>query len=356
MKKKLLTFSVIFVFAVLLVAAFAVNASAASATCPANNGGAHYAGTAADCENACVCLMCGEELTAALGHNAGSPATCGSAQKCTTCQKEIAPALGNEYCVGDRDAADCTNDMSCKTCLRLMERHTGHSIAADAHVDCGHAIKCQTCHAITQNAEGAHTFDWANAVTVREATETSPKLVDVKCTTCNRTYERVYEGTTTDSEGLGSVDATPDVVGATLKVDTLKRADYADTKLGKKYDMLQTFKLTMEKGGVAITPTEARVVTMTLNNAAAKAENIKVFAMKDDGSYEEMNVVSTENGKVRFETTYFSGTQFAIVDADSKGLSTGALIGIIAGAVGVVAIAAVVVVVVLSKKKKPAAE
>ena len=78
--------------------------------------------------------------------------------------------------------------------------------------------------------------------------------------------------------------------------------------------------------------------------------------MKDDGSYEEMNVVSTENGKVRFETTYFAGTQFAIVDADTEaGMSTGLLIGIIAGGAAVVVAAVAVVLVVALKKKKPEA-
>ena len=359
MKKKLLTFAVIFVFAVLLVSVFAVNASAADATCPVTKGN-HDAGPAADCENPCVCQACEQVLTPALGHNPGAPATCGAAQKCTTCQKEIAPALGTDHCVGDIEAATCTLDKRCKTCLRLMERKTGHSIPADAHVDCGHAIKCQTCHAITQNAEGAHTFDWKNATTVREATETSPRLVNVKCTTCERVYERVYPDTTTDSEGLGSVDvgegeSASEIIGATLKVDRLKRADYVDTAIAKEYLMLQTFKLTMEKNGVVVNPTSPRTVTMTLNDAAAEVKNLKVFAMKEDGSYEEMNVVATEQGKVKFETTYFAGTQFAIVDADAQpGMSTGLLIAIIAGGAAVVAVVAVVLVVVLKKKSKAA--
>ena len=102
-------------------------------------------------------------------------------------------------------------------------------------------------------------------------------------------------------------------------------------------------------------------MTMTLNNAAAKVKNLKVFAMKEDGSYEEMNVVATEQGKVKFETTYFAGMQFAIVDADAPvvsepdtGMSTGLLIAIIAGGAAVVAVVAVVLVVVLKKKPKAA--
>ncbi len=363
MKKKLLMFAVVFVFTVLFVSVFAINASAASPTCPVT-GGKHFAGDAATCETDCICQACGEVLTPAFGHNPGLPATCGTAQKCTTCRKELNPKLGDEYCVGNREHADCTNDKVCKVCNRLMEAKLGHSIPADAHVDCGHAIKCQTCQDIIQNAEGEHTFDWANAVTVREATETSRRLVNVKCTTCERVYERVYPGTITDSEGLGSVDVgegagASEIIGATLKVDSLKRADYADTAIAKKYQMPQTFKLTMEKNGVVVNPTSPRTVTMTLNDAAAKVKNLKVFAMKEDGSYEEMNVVATEQGKVKFETTYFAGTQFAIVDADAKldtGMSTGLLIAIIAGGAAVVAVVAVVLVVVLKKKKPQSAE
>jgi len=367
MKKKLLMFAVVFVFTVLFVSVFAINASAASATCPVT-GGKHFAGDAATCETDCICQACGEVLTPAFGHNPGLPATCGTAQKCTTCRKELNPKLGDEYCVGNREHADCTNDKVCKVCNRLMEAKLGHSIPTDAHVDCGHGIKCQTCQDFIQNAEGEHTFDWANAVTVREATETSPRLVNVKCTTCERVYEREYIGTTADSEGLGSVDAgegagASEIIGATLKEDSLKRADYADTAIAKKYQMLQTFKLTMEKNGVVVNPASPRTVTMTLNNAAAKVKNLKVFAMKEDGSYEEMNVVATEQGKVKFETTYFAGMQFAIVDADAPvvsehdtGMSTGVLIAIIAGGVVAVAAVAVVLVVVLKKKKPQSAE
>ena len=357
MKKRILRFSVIFIFAALLVCALAIGANAASATCPVT-GGSHNAGPAADCDSPCVCTECGEELTPKLGHNPGAPATCGSAQTCTTCGEVIKEALGYDHCVGDIEAPTCTQDQFCRVCTRRMAKATGHSPVGTA--DCGHGVKCSVCSAFTENATGQHTFDWANATVVREATADSPKIVNVKCTTCERTYERSYQATINDSTGTGSIETTPENIGTSMTIDdSLKVADYADTELAKNNDLLQTFKLTLEKAG-GLTGTQTVTIALS-EDAKDAADEIKVYAMLEDGSYEEMEIVSVKDGKIQFKTDYYANTQFAfvvenVVENERSGLPVGALIAIIAGGVVLVAAVAVVVVVVLRKKKAGAKE
>ena len=362
MKKKILKFSVIFVFAALLVCALAMTTNAASGTCD------HVPGAAATCTTPCVCLRCGEELYPVRGHSSAAPATCGDPETCIMCGTEMKPAKGYEYCVLNASEPTCTVPSYCLVCGHVAAQATGHTVVDTA--DCGHAVKCLSCCEIMEDRTGEHTFDWTTAVTVRAASADVPGIVNVTCTTCERTFERSYTNAIADTEGSGSVVSTVEMAGATLKVDTLAVADSASTQLAKDYSMLQTFKLTLQRDGTVVTPSGARVVTMALNNGAKQVEQIKVFAMKADGTYEEMKVVSVEGGKVQFETSYFSGAQFAIVDAKAapnnnsnantnngadNGGNIGLIIGIVAGGVVVVA-AAVAVVVVLRKKKANSAE
>lgn len=352
MKKSFLRFAVVFALLALIICAFAVTAHAEEneippCTAPGSNG-VHMAGRNATCETDAVCDLCGEILVPRLGHNPGPVATCAAPQTCTTCQKVLVPQLeqNEENCLPNIDAATCTESRVCKICSRVMNKALGHTEEGTA--DCGHAVRCSTCKAITQNATGKHTLDWENATTVREAGEGVPELIEVTCTTCNRKYERarLTSNTTTN----GSIAATGDTAEAVFEVEILKVADYADTKLGKKYDMLQTFTAALRTNDGNVQPSDKVEVTIALNKTLSEMgkDDVKLFVIKEDGSYEELEIISMENGSVKFETEYLA--QFAIVE--KGGLPLGALIGIIAGAVVLVGGGVAAIVIVACKKKK----
>lgn len=357
MKKKFLKLTVVFVFAALLICALALSTSAASDECPSPNSdnGKHLPGIAASCLNPRLCMLCGEILEPQRDHAFNTKPTCGEGAACVMCGEipEGYEALGDEYCVGNIPAATCLDDKRCKVCERLMEKAQGHK--AVGTVDCGHGVKCSVCHEMLEDKKGNHTFDWANAVTVREATDDTPGIAEVKCTVCQSVCEHMFGTVIQDAEGVASIGSTADVMGATLKVDALASADFAENELAKKHGgALQAFRLALERDGAVYAPNGSRVVTMVLNQNAKAADDLKVFSVKEDGSYEEMTVVTVEGGKVQFETSLFSGAQFIMIDgAAESGLSTGALIGIVAGGAAVVVAAVAIVLVVVLRKKKP---
>lgn len=360
MKKKFLKMAVIFAFAALLVCALAVSTSAASDKCSSDKSqnGEHIRGRAASCLNPCICQLCGEILEPQRDHAFTTKPTCGEGAQCVMCYQipEGYEALGPEFCVGNISGATCLEDKRCKVCERLMEKAHGHNATGTA--DCGHSVTCSVCFDTLEDKKGAHTFDWANATTVRELTDTVPGILEVKCTVCQMVREHMFGAVTQDENGLASIETTGDVMGATLKAEVLKRADFAQTKLAKKYSgALQAFRLDMERDGAAYAPSGERVVTMALNESSKAATDLRIFTVKEDGSYEEMSVVSVDGGKVQFKTSYLSGANFVMVDGEAEaGLPMAALIGIIAGGVVVVAAVVVVLVVVLRKKKAEAAE
>ncbi len=357
MKKKFLKLTVVFVFAALLICALALSTSAASDKCANSADGNHLPGRAASCLNPRLCMLCGEILEPQRDHAFNTKPTCGEGAVCLMCGEipEGYEALGYEFCEGNISAATCLDDKRCKVCERLMEKAHGHN--AVGTVDCGHSVNCSVCFQTLEDKSGNHTLDWANATIVREATDDTPGIAEVKCTVCQTVREHMFNTVMQDDEGLASIGTTADVMGATLKVDTLASADFAGIKLAKKHGgALQAFRLGLERDGAVFSPSGARVVTMALNRNAKAADDLRVFSVKGDGSYEEMTVVTVEGGNVQFETSLFSDARFIIIDgAVEAGLSTGALIGIIAGGAAVVVAAVAIVLVVVLRKKKPEA-
>ena len=363
MKQNFLKLAVAFVLMAVLVCTFAVAVHAEEGTvpppCTESADGKHLPGRNVTCTTDAVCDLCGVVLVKALGHNPGPVATCANPQTCTTCGDVLNPQLeqNEENCLANIEAATCTENRVCKICSRIMNKALGHT--EEGTVDCGHAVKCSTCKTITQNATGNHTLDWANATVLKEATEDSPAKIAVKCTTCNRTYERTRlessseEGDDTNGNGYGSIATTDAPAGTRFEVNVLKVADYADTDFGKKHTMLQTFNAVLRGAEGAVQPTGKVAVTVRLNKTVSTLSkgDVELYAIKEDGSYEKVNILSMENGEIKFETEYLS--QFAIVE--KQGLPLGALIGIIAGAVVIVGGAVTVTLVLVLKKKKPSA-
>ena len=361
MKKNLLKLAVVFILMSLIVCAFAVAVHAEEGEippCTETADGKHMPGRNVTCTTDAVCDLCGVVLVKALGHNPGPVATCANAQTCTTCGDEIMPRLeqNEENCLANIPAATCTDDRICKICSRVMNKALGHT--EEGSLDCGHAVKCSTCKTITQNATGKHTLDWDNATVLRAATEDVPELLSVKCTTCQRTYERTRlesssEGTA-DRNGYGTAVAPGDMAGGKFEVEILKVDDYKDTALAKKNRMLQTFRATLRDADGKVTLSEPAEMSIKVNKTLSemKKGDVQLYAIKEDGSYEKVDIISMESGYITFKTTHLS--QFAIVEkGGASALPIGLIIGIAAGAVVVIA-AVVVVLSVVAKKKKAA--
>ena len=126
----------------------------------------HRPGPAADCTTDQVCTVCGEVFERAKGHRPGAAATCTTDQVCTVCGVVIAKATGHK----PGAAATCTTDQVCTVCGVVIAKATGHKPGAAA--TCTTDQKCTVCGEILAKATGHKAGAAATCTT------------DQKCTVC----------------------------------------------------------------------------------------------------------------------------------------------------------------------------
>ena len=347
-------------------------------------GARHSAGMASTCDTPQNCTTCGKELQPALGHNYQGEQNCYQGITCRVCGKyktEIVEGvevtygpLGYDFCVPNKESATCTVGVYCAVCGRRMVKPLGHTLGDEA--TCGKGQSCTVCNTIVENATGEHTLDWTAIVVVKEATASTPAIVEVSCTSCSRVFERYLPSNTTDENGYGKIENLP--LGSTVTIDVLKLSDYTSHALAATAKMLQAMRI----GATTLAgdaPEGTFAVSFALNNSAVRfdAKDIKVYNL---ATSEEITEFTVADGFISFEAalgdyvitttgeayeSIFPATQKPATKPteptepaeptdpadDEDGAPIGLIIGIVAAAVVVVA-AVVGVVIVLSKKKK----
>ena len=266
--------------------------------------GPHFAGLAANCERAQLCLDCGEVINPAKGHKWGEAATCGKAQMCDDCGKANpdAPATGEH--VGDREAPTCTQGVYCVVCAKRLKGAAGHKTDASAEIDCGHGKSCTVCRTILESATGEHTVDWSAATVIRPATADRTGIVEGECTECGRKVEAFTLYQVSENTGVLQVYGASDKLfaGTKLLLTYGKVKNYANVTLTEGYVSLQAATATaVNAAGDSVNLTGSVTVKLILNKSASKmaAEKLKVFQVKD-GVATELTVVAVEDGYVTF--------------------------------------------------------
>ncbi len=201
----------------------------------------HTAGTAASCEEASYCTVCGELMAAATGHTAGAAASCEEASYCTVCGELVEAATG--HTVGT--AASCESAAYCTVCNKLVSEALGHEYGAwnvvkapttdaagsaeqvcsrdDSHINTmtlpalstanGYSYAVTTAPTAEKGGEGAYslTYDgqtftfsvtltplahnYNSGVIKTAATCTRDGLKVYTCKDCGKTYEEVIRAT-----------------------------------------------------------------------------------------------------------------------------------------------------------------
>lgn len=287
--------------------------------------------SAAVCATGVMCEVCNKvEVAPTAEHNrpADAPA-CQEGLVCDVCNEEmVPPAQHITY-----DQADCVNPAKCNNCKKVLEEANGHEW--DGNQTCNTDEICKVCK--VPNPEKLKTGDHIKKITAPTCDEA------VTCVTCGRIL--------TDENGkllkaLGHLtDGKPATCGkAQVCGREIKDAD--GNVIGHCPEIIEdaTHQHTIDWDNAVVerepTPDKPGRVVGTCSVCGNKEEKYpKYEAPEGDGPSTTPPVDDPADKN----------------DEDKGGLPTGALIGIIAGAVVVVGGGAAAVI-VLSKKKKGASK
>ena len=234
---------------------------------------------------------------------------------------------------------------SCPTCGATEDfEHSFYDWIAKDNND--HVHECMEC-----DYESVLPHDYVREVT-KEPTETEVGEATYTCSLCSHSY--------TEELPKKIAQITGDVVGTVLNVPTGSNAYIPE---GTVFDVVEQpveqvpeqvlgeiavtaegaakplgmYDLSLLLEGAKIQPDGTVAVTLPAPDLAAEYDKIIVVYIAPDGSYEECKTTVNEDGTITFETDHFS--QYAVIGiTEDAGLGTGAIVGIVLGAVAVLGI------------------
>ena len=248
---------------------------------------------------------------------------------------------------------------SCPTCGATEDfEHSFYDWIAKDNND--HVHECMEC-----DYESVLPHDYVREVT-KEPTETEVGEATYTCTLCSHSY--------TEELPKKTVQISGDVVGTVLNVPTGSNAYIPE---GTVFDVVEQpveqvpeqvlgeiavtadgaakplgmYDLSLLLDGAKIQPDGTVEVTLPAPDLAAEYDKIIVVYIAPDGSYEECKTTVNEDGTITFETDHFS--QYAVIGiTEDAGLGTGAIIGIVLGAVAVLGVGGFCLYWFVIRKKK----
>ena len=151
-----------------------------------------------DCTTAIICSVCDAVTTAAKTSHTGGTATCKEKAKCENCGTAYGELAD---CIADKDDGDCTTDILCSVCKKVLtEGADSHTPKADDG-DCTTAITCSVCGTITTAAKASHT---GGTATCKEK---------AKCAECGKEYGKLANHTPKADDGDCTTEITCSVCG-----------------------------------------------------------------------------------------------------------------------------------------------
>ncbi len=254
----------------------------------------------------------------------------------TACEKfEIGDHAYGEWTMKDENY----HTHSCPICGATEDfEHSFYDwIAKD---DNDHVHECMEC-----DYESVLSHDYEREVT-KEPTETEVGEATYTCSLCSHFY--------TEELPKKIVQITGDVVGTVLNVPAGSNAYVPE---GTVFDVVEQpveqvpeqvlgeiavtaegaakplgmYDLSLLLDGAKIQPDGTVEVTLPAPHLAAEYDKIIVVYIAPDGSYEECKTTVNEDGTITFETDHFS--KYAVIGVNNKGLSGGAIAGIVIGSV-----------------------
>lgn len=265
-------------------------------------------------------------------------------------RRDCTSADCNEHEVGDHSFGDFAkidenfHGHTCSVCnaQEKIEHSFADWIAKD---DREHIHDCMECDHAT-----ILPHDYVTEVT-KEPTEAEKGEVTYTCQLCSHVY--------TEELPKRIAQISGDVVGTVLNVPAGSNAYIPE---GTVFDVIEQpatevpeqvlgeiavtaegaakplgmYDLSLLLEGAKIQPDGMVEVTLPAPDLAAEYDKIIVVYIAPDGSYEECKTTVNEDGTITFETDHFS--QYAVIGiTEDAGLPIGAIIGIIAGALAVIA-------------------
>ena len=248
---------------------------------------------------------------------------------------------------------------SCPTCGATEDfEHSFYDWIAKDNND--HVHECMEC-----DYESVLPHDYEKEIT-KEPTEREVGEATYTCTLCSHSY--------TEELPKKIAQITGDVVGTVLNVPTGSNAYIPE---GTVFDVVEQpveqvpeqvlgeiavtadgaakplgmYDLSLLLEGAKIQPDGTVEVTLPAPDLAAEYDKIIVVYIAPDGSYEECKTTVNEDGTITFETDHFS--QYAVIGiTEDAGLGTGAIVGIVLGAVAVLGIGGFCLYWFVIRKKK----
>ena len=251
---------------------------------------------------------------------------------------------------------------SCPTCGATEDfEHSFYDWIAKDNND--HVHECMEC-----DYESVLPHDYVREVT-KEPTVAAVGEATYTCSLCSHSY--------TEELPKKIAQVSGDVVGTVLNVPTGSNAYIPE---GTVFDVVEQpveqipeqvlgeiavtadgaakplgmYDLSLLLDGAKIQPDGTVEVTLPAPDLAAEYDKIMVVYIAPDGSYEECKTTVNEDGTITFETDHFS--QYAVIGiTEDAGLGTGAIIGIVLGAVAVLGVGGFALFWFVIRKKKLAA-
>ena len=248
---------------------------------------------------------------------------------------------------------------SCPTCGATEDfEHSFYDWIAKDNND--HVHECMEC-----DYESVLPHDYVREVT-KEPTEREVGEATYTCSLCSHSY--------TEELPKKIVQISGDVVGTVLNVPNGSNAYIPE---GTVFDVVEQpveqvpeqvlgeiavtaegaakplgmFDLSLLLDGAKIQPDGTVEVTLPAPDLAAEYDKIIVVYIAPDGSYEECKTTVNEDGTITFETDHFS--QYAVIGiTEDAGLGTGAIIGIVLGAVAILGVGGFCLYWFVIRKKK----
>ena len=236
---------------------------------------------------------------------------------------------------------------SCPTCGATEDfEHSFYDWIAKDNND--HVHECMEC-----DYESVLPHDYVREVT-KEPTETAIGEATYTCSLCSHFY--------TEELPKKIAQITGEVVGTVLNVPAGSNAYIPE---GTVFDVVEEpveqvpeqvlgeiavtaegaakplgmYDLSLLLDGAKIQPDGTVEVTLPAPDLATEYDKIIVVYIAPDGSYEECKTTVNEDGTITFETDHFS--KYAVIGVNNKGLSGGAIAGIVIGSVAGVILLAV---------------
>ena len=248
---------------------------------------------------------------------------------------------------------------SCPTCGATEDfEHSFYDWIAKDNND--HVHECMEC-----DYESVLPHDYVREVT-KEPTEREVGEATYTCSLCSHSY--------TEELPKKIVQISGDVVGTVLNVPDGSNAYIPE---GTVFDVVEQpveqvpeqvlgeiavtaegaakplgmFDLSLLLDGAKIQPDGTVEVTLPAPDLAAEYDKIIVVYIAPDGSYEECKTTVNEDGTITFETDHFS--QYAVIGiTEDAGLGTGAIVGIVLGAVAILGVGGFCLYWFVIRKKK----